>query len=386
MKYTILHKALAYTAALGNVGAAVLVLDPSSALHLLGSFSLIQMLIPFAGLGLAQRLARTPADMELVVHPLPFYLSLLLGVVLLLGQGLVIQAPYRNSIVGMGIALHFATTIAEHFRADASDQSGFVVVNASILFAAAAIVWRGSVDSIAVSIAAIAFVINLAGFIRRGRFHFGVRHGMAHATPTGVDVVKALRILVVNQYYNVVAFLLSVLSPSESSLALLVVYRSNIVLNWQTFYWMRLAHKATLAGVTPDALRQNRRMLSLNLLGVVAVGIFALVWFTFDLVEVVTLAGVDDRTVLLLVTYAGLVSLENLMFPYEVFNLYTASVRRDVMFLCVATISLLVLGFMVAAAVGSLVILVGAELVWMTWRMSCRDRGERIFALPTWRE
>lgn len=364
------HKSMALAAAAVNVVVPAAVLSTADAGLYLAMFSLVQLSIPLAGLGMFQRLVSSDPAWAVRVRPWRAWAgSTTLGVVVLGLQATTSDAAAGPAILAMAVASLVLVGSAERIRAIHGRQVGFVAYNLVLAVSATVILLAGRVPGwlFLVPLGAWVVVEWTDGWRVLGS---DVRVGLR-----GRDLLKAGRVTLVNQYYSVIIVGLSLLPVDPAVIVVLtVVYRFNIAFNWQTFLWLRLEHRATVAGRTDRASRQNRQMLGLNWLCylVVVAGLVVAAAVGPPLVP----PGLSDvltfRLAGLVALFGGLAMAENLVFPAEVFELYRGTPRADLASLGTGALGLALVAVAVLAVGAPVVVIIAGELGWFGLRLQAR--------------
>ena len=103
----------------------------------------------------------------------------------------------------------------------------------------------------------------------------------------------------------------------------------------------------------------------LALFGTIAVAILAQI---FDLYRYVPSGAFDREFALLLLYFAALRTVINLIFPYEVFLLYSANLRTNVLFLIFSSLSLMIIAYIMWLSKNPFTIITCVEINWIIWR------------------
>ena len=112
----------------------------------------------------------------------------------------------------------------------------------------------------------------------------------------------------------------------------------------------------------------NLRFVRVNFLalfGTIAVAILAQI---FDLYRYVPSGAFDREFALLLLYFAALRTVINLIFPYEVFLLYSANLRTNVLFLIFSSLSLMIIAYIMWLSKNPFTIITCVEINWIIWR------------------
>ena len=105
-------------------------------------------------------------------------------------------------------------------------------------------------------------------------------------SPGLTDILRSARVASVNQFYNVIIFLFSLMAGLPGLLTLILVYRFNIFFNWQSFYWLRFGHKKTANGIEDSHRRENWKTIYLNILALVGVAVGSGILLLLSLIHI----------------------------------------------------------------------------------------------------
>jgi uncharacterized membrane protein len=178
--------------------------------------------------------------------------------------------------------------------------------------------------------------------------------------------------MAVNQYYNVVVVLASLVPHRPYLVQLTLLYRTSIAFNWQTYYWMRVGHKQIKQGILSAHRRQNARMVRLNhLAGAAALAAVALVTLT-ELGARLGLEVVSHRFAWMFALFLALLTLENCVFPYELFHIYLARGRQGAIFITMEALGGVALFIVLALVVSPYGVVVAVEALYFSLRVLAR--------------
>ncbi len=367
----VLFKVVALGASLVNVTVAGIVLEPNIAILYLAMLSTAQIMIPFAGLGIGQKLVTTPPKDIMDWRLGPWFLgSTLLGIGILCAQYYSANAPETLPVFVLCIIFLTIISVSELVRSGFARQTGFKIYNFTLLFIALFVfVSNGFTYTMA-----LLALCGLAGFIYKERAVF-FSIGTKSVKPNISDLGRAFRVLAVNQYYNVLVVLLSLFATSPELLAVVVVWRFNIFFNWQTFYWLRFGQKDLAAGVNQARLTENKKVSLLNIAAcALACTVAALANFT-NVLDFLSATAFDTSFFKLLAFYAVIRTLINIIFPYEIFAIYNeTSLSTSKFFLIVlATFSVIIFTALIANT--TVVLLLVTECGALLWRLSSATKN-----------
>ena len=182
------------------------------------------------------------------------------------------------------------------------------------------------------------------------------------------DIYRTFRVASVNQYYNFIVLLCSLTGLGPESLVVVLIFRFAIFYNWQNFFWLRFSHKELSQPIEKKHRMNNLRFVRVNFLalfGTIAVAILAQI---FDLYRYVPSGAFDREFALLLLYFAALRTVINLIFPYEVFLLYSANLRTNVLFLIFSSLSLMIIAYIMWLSKNPFTIITCVEINWIIWR------------------
>lgn len=374
---SVLHKLSGIASSVLLLFAASRALTPTQAVAVLAGFSTIQLLMPLSGFGLGQRLAGLPAGAPEAV---PTYLLRFT-----IGAGLVAAIAVAQA-AGNGLSpisllslavIALVAALAENYRARIANQTGFLVLNGLRFIVSIELLVRSDVGLISLSAACSAsiFMVAIIGVDESWNTFERI-----HAE----DIQRALHVAIINQFYPLVAVLAAVTGYNEA-LSLLAVHRANIVLNWQTFFWLRMANKDAASLSDHDRRPMDRRLGRLNLASSAFLASVAVAWETRLLfgqsLSDIFKFGESFKTGLL--TYSLLVLVENILIPpYESINLYRfdRSQRNQVAALGSLAVFALVVPAMWLQVDLVLAILI-CELVWITIRLCSKVSNQPLIRL-----
>ena len=388
---TRIAKAVAFKAsALGtsfvNVVFAATILQPEDSLLYLAMLSLIQIMLPFAGLGMSQRLVKLSPEEALALRVWPWFVaSVVIGFTVLVAQAWVAETPNRWLWLGICTVLLSLMMVAEWLRTGYQRVSALFLFNSAIFGIAVIVLGAGGISTwlLAPPVAALCVAL----FMGRDVIAACSTNSLM---PRLVDLTTAFRVTSISQYYSIIIVMVSLLVNSPLILALVLVWRFTVFYNWQTFYWVRFGHKQMVGGLTPERWRENRKVIRLNFLAAGGTLLVVGSIYLFGLQGHLEGTALDTTFFRLLCFYAVLRVTMNLIFPYEVFTLYNKRPGDDLSFLAMATICFVVIGVLVVTVQNGIVIILGIEAIWMLWRFDARRRlrlwertqGERIGGTP----
>lgn len=361
------HKGLALAAAFLNVVLAAEVLPEPSSVYYLASFSFIQIMMAYAGFGVAHKLVTLKDDQAIQVKTWPWFLaSILFGCSLVIAQSFLVDAPYKYQILLFICLALTLTVLSEWIRCAIARHSGFVIYNVMILCTAIGILITREFSYLLSLLPAGGIILLMVLEFR------GIKPQGDLVSPGLTDILRSARVASVNQFYNVIIFLFSLMAGLPGLLTLILVYRFNIFFNWQSFYWLRFGHKKTANGIEDSHRRENWKTIYLNILALVGVAVGSGILLLFDLQQHLGKAF-NVQFIQLLLYYAALRVLVNLMFPYELFLIYGTDLKTD---LKLVTVSILTFALICAFAyfVDQLFWIIAlVELSWFTWRIYARQ-------------
>lgn len=367
----VMFKALAMVSSFVNVVISGIVLPVDLALIYLAMLSAIQALIPFSGIGLAQRLVRSEPAVIQTWRVWPWFaISTFMVVSILYLQTKRLDAAVIAPIFLLCsiFAIHIA--VSEYLRAGFARQTGFHVFNAGLFAVAILVLLQDGIGLIASVVASVALLTLLYNerellFATKNEwpsFEFG-------------DLRTAVRVSSVNQYYNLLVIGLTLIAPSPSLLATVLVWRFNIFFNWQTFYWLRFGHK-DLKGRPSDTQRlENVRMIRLNILACIAACIVTGGIFFTSVGNWVDGTAFDRDFFALLLFYAVLRTTINLIFPYELFSIYTSTIVKDLKFFLLVGLTFGLIFGVAFLSTTPWALVVVVEAVALVWRLYCARTG-----------
>jgi hypothetical protein len=358
------HKILAMFAGFFNVMLAAAVLDPEVSYLYLTTLSASQIFMAFSGFGLTQRLVILPEEDASQQRVWPWFgLTLIAGIMVFvwLYQQSAIDPPI--GVVVFTSCLLLLLLLAEWLRAAMARQVGFVIYNLSLLVAAFVILWQRDISVMLAIIPCIGVVV----LLWQGRGFYKFSGVPLH--PKLADLVRALRVASVNQYYNLIVLLFPFVGVDASVLGILLVFRFGIFYNWQNFFWLRFGHKQLTQNIDNSHKRQNRKFILMNMVAFVGTVIVLWAVILFDLFRFVPSGAFDREFAYLLIYFAALKVGVNLIFPYEVFLLYRSTLRVDLMLLIGALACLTLLGVGIMSLTNTFLLITLVELVWLAWRI-----------------
>jgi len=366
-----IFKSTALSASFVNVIFAATALGQEKALLYLSMLSLIQLMIPFAGFGLAQRLVRTRDSVTPRWRVRPWFLaSIILGLAGLLLQVLSIPVSDRWLLLLFTAILLIHVILSEWVRAAHARQVGFFQYNVTLFVIAGLILIQGNISLLSVFVAGAGLGVFL--YWERGVFF---ADDTISVRPSREDLITAFRVSSINQYYNIIIVMLSLLVASPVILKLVLVWRFNIFFNWQIFYWLRFGHKDTIGVIGPERLAENRRVNRLNLLACTSLVVVLLILFPGEGIWYLEGTTFDTEFFQLLGVYALVRTAINLVFPYEIFAIYRASENETLSFLGMAILSFAAIGAATLFLDKAMVILLLVEVNFLIWRLYCRFRS-----------
>ena len=128
------HKGLAMAAAFLNIVLAAEVLPEASSVYYLASFSFIQIMMAYAGFGVAHKLVAAEDDQAMQAKTWPWFLaSILFGCALIVAQNFLVEAPHKYQILLFVCLALTLTVLSEWVRCAIARHSGFVIYNVMIL-------------------------------------------------------------------------------------------------------------------------------------------------------------------------------------------------------------------------------------------------------------
>ena len=360
----LLHKVLGLFAGFFNIVLAASVLDPSISYLYLTTLSAAQIFMAFSGFGLTHKLVTMPPEEAQTQQAWPWF-ALTQGAGMAVFAWLFFKAgsePPMGVLVFNSLLL-LLLLLAEWLRAAMARQIGFVIYNVILLVSALIIFWLRDIPVALGLLPLLGCLILL--WQGRGFYRFTgtpVRPNMA-------DLVRAMRVASVNQYYNLIVLLFPLVGLQAEALGILLVFRFAIFYNWQNFFWLRFGHKQLNQDIEPSHKKQNRKFILMNIVafaGTIAVVGIALM---FDLFRFVPSGAFNAEFAYLLLYFAALRIVINLCFPFEVFLLYRSTLRVDLMLLGGSLISFALLAVALTSLSNSFLILTLVELVWLIWRL-----------------
>jgi hypothetical protein len=275
------HKGLGLFSALINIIVSASVLASSASYYYLTALSVSQVLMVFSGFGVTQRLVFLPESKAKDQVAWPWYLmTLICGVMYFVFLGLSVGAPKQTMLTLFVSLLFLLLVISEWLRVAVSSQKGFIAYNLTLLLASAFLFLEQEV-SLFLSLIPLVGCIVLLG----SEHAFFFTKGKEKIKPRLADLVRGLRVAMVNQYYNIIVLLMSLIGLRGDVLGLILVYRFSIFYNWQSFYWLRFKHKLIPAGVNDARVKENSKIARLNLIALA---------LTCLIVGVIQLEGFSD--------------------------------------------------------------------------------------------
>ncbi len=362
------HKGLAMAAAFLNIVLAAEVLPEASSVYYLASFSFIQIMMAYAGFGVAHKLVAAEDDQAMQAKTWPWFLaSILFGCALIVAQNFLVEAPHKYQILLFVCLALTLTVLSEWVRCAIARHSGFVIYNVMILCTAVGILITRDFSYLLSLFPAGGIVLLMIMEFR------GIKPQGKLISPGLADILRAARVASVNQFYNVIISLFSLLMAGlPGLLTLILVYRFQIFFNWQSFYWLRFGHKKTVGGIDDSHRRENWKTIYLNIAALVGVAVGSGILVLFDLQEHLGRAF-NTEFLKLLLFYATIRVSVNLFFPYELFLIYGTDLKTDLKLVGISLLTfILICAF--AFYVGQLFwIIAFVEFSWLTWRIYSKN-------------
>lgn len=361
--HVLLHKVLGLVAGFLNVIIAAAVLPAATSFHYLTILSASQVFMAFAGFGISHKLVLLPAEEAQRQRSWPwFLLTFVMGCLFFnyLNKDPTAINLWPTTFFVSGLFL--LIILAEWLRVAVARQIGFIIYNITLIIAASTIfvsksipIWLGILPILG------SFLLLWAGR------NFYTIYG-EHIRPKMEDIYRTFRVASVNQYYNFIVLLCSLTGLGPESLVVVLIFRFAIFYNWQNFFWLRFSHKELSQPIEKKHRMNNLRFVRVNFLalfGTIAVAILAQI---FDLYRYVPSGAFDREFALLLLYFAALRTVINLIFPYEVFLLYSANLRTNVLFLIFSSLSLMIIAYIMWLSKNPFTIITCVEINWIIWR------------------
>lgn len=328
IKAAFFHKVLGISAGLISVFVIAAVLSPEVAEYYFTSMSAIQISIPFVGLGLSQflvsrsihdnRVKISASDIALIV------ISALLFVVVLYILGLDYYTGGNTLFIYLVIYL-LLVFLSELYRATFVFQAGFVVINLIILALSFWVMVSKAFHSAMVVLPMLGLMVVLI-LLRRTAYKFELTKSGLSFNPF-ISILRSLRVSVFNQYYHIVIVLLALFGGLSESLLLILIYRLNVIFNWQAFYWLRFAHKQTVGGVTDESKKENFKVF---LISITLIFLANTAFIAGDYLGIFNDIGIDfinKDFIKLALTFSVFKAVMSVTFPYELFTIYSKNER-----------------------------------------------------------
>jgi hypothetical protein len=341
--------------------------DATDAVFWLTLQSVIQLAIPFVGVGLSQRLVRSDADIRIISKGVMARLVSSLG--LTLGMTVFIPRSDAFSMVFWVYALHLTilVTCAEIVRARDDRHIGFVFYNLYTLSAAILFQFespRSPVVLLVLSVVALGLSTKLiagSDFFRVSKVFVATSESSSKG-----DILRAVSIALNTQFYSLVVWLGAYFFPADVFITVIAVFRFQILLNWPNFFWSRFAHRNIASIRGADFVAEHKRIYKVYLLG----AMFCLLIIYLATTFASEYMSIWSEEVSVLVTFIFLRLIVNAFPPFDIFLTYQVWGREFDMWL-------LFCGLIVAMAVffsgtlGSLIVyLLAIELSALAVRVS----------------
>ena len=361
--HVLLHKGLGLSAGFLNVIIAAAVLPAAVSFHYLTILSASQVFMAFAGFGISHRLVLLPSTEARKQRSWPwFLLTLITGCLFFyyLSRGIP-SIDWRPTTYFVS-ALFLLIILAEWLRAAIAQQIGFIIYNVTLIVAAFCIfilktipIWLGILP-----------VIGSISLLWVARDFYSL-HGK-NISPKMADIYRAIRVASVNQYYNIIVMLCAVIGLGPEGLVVVLIFRFAIFYNWQNFFWLRFGHKELSQSIKNKHKKDNLKFVKVNFVALAGTLCVASLAHIFDLYHFVPNSVFNRHFTILLVYFATLRTAVNLIFPYEVFLLYSADSKTNAIFLIFSFISIMIISFIMWVSKDPFVIITFVEINWVVWR------------------
>jgi hypothetical protein len=373
IKWMMAHKVLGLSAGLLNVLAAAAVLQQETAFFYLSALSAAQLFMVGAGFGLNHRLIALPYDEAIKLRAWPWFVGSILAGWAVFGamRWRAHEASDLDAVLVFMSALLILIVLSEWLRAVRSTQIGFVIYNVLLLIAALLFLILGEFHLWLAGLPLIGTGILLA--IGLPVFRGGAQAVRMQAS----DVLRAAKVALVNQFFNGVALIAALTSTGSENLVLLLALRFGILFNWQSFFWLRFLHRSLAGEISDDHRRKNRGYVLVNLASSVGVLVVFGVMILIGLDLTAISPELDADFLILLSIFAVSRVLMSLVFPYELFVLYTASSVGTARFTWALFAGILFLVGVCLLTQSPFIILPAAEAVWLAWRLFARHQLAR---------
>lgn len=373
-KYNFLYfpfafKFLSVSIMLLNIILITMSLEQEKVALYLALLSSIQFFIPLAGFGLTQSFVKSSKSefLDLTKYSKNILLFSITVIIILVLQVILSFHVYEYSyLIFTIIFLFFLVLFSEILRSFHNKHDGFIIYNITLLIISICTFFLGDFQIIQLLVSFIFFTT----FIFINKNYFFNKLSKNDSKIYRPMPVIALRVALVNQFYNLVILIISLSGNVGSYLMMILVYKFQIIVNWQTFFWIRFDHKNISNKKSPFVLKRHSKIVKLNLVFLFFILISGLILFSKP--TLIWFYNLTFEQLKIIYTFLIVRTLINFYPPYEIFTLYKNfdGKLKDTIFSTIIIITIIFFILMSNLAFFIKILLI--EALYFCWRVSCK--------------
>jgi hypothetical protein len=335
----------------------------------LALLSSIQFFIPIVGFGLTQSFVKSSKDelLDLTKYSKIILIFSIVVITILVLQVISSLHIYEYIyLIFTVIFLFFLVLFSEILRSFHNKHDGFILYNLTLLVISVLTFFLGSFQLIQLLVSVIFFTI----FLYFNKYYFFNRIAKITSKTYKPMPVIAIRVALVNQFYNLVILIISLSGSAGSYLMMILVYKFQIIVNWQTFFWVRFDHKNISNNRPLFVLKRHNQIVKLNLIflffilisGLILFSKPSLIWFynlTFDELKIIY-------------TFLIVRTLINFYPPYEIFTLYINHDGKLKNTIFSAALIIIIILFILISNLALFMKILLIDVLYFCWRVSCK--------------
>lgn len=323
IRAALFHKLYGLLAALLGIFLIASILSTEAAEYYFTLTSAVQLSIPFVGFGLSQSLVGNKLNNnKILLSSKDRYLLIFFFVISLISLIAVSKNYISNDLSLLIYAVFFLllTSYSELIRTAFSNHKGFIIINTVVILTSLSVYFKKDFSYAMVFIPISAFII-FSIYTKSKGYSFSTKK--QHETLTDFNnLLKAIRVSIFNQFYNITIVSIAIFGNLSESFSLILIYRLNVLLNWQVFYWLRFAHKKSALGLTKETFHENRKIAVINILSIGLLNLSFIVGYYFNIFEALGIKFITLDFIIMTLIFSAFKIILSLTFPFELFTIY----------------------------------------------------------------